>query len=384
MTRVLVLASSYPSVRRPFAGSFVAEWNGELRRAGARVTVVSPEPPAPDSQAHDLHFSCAGSHGGPHRLAPLQGLVDGLPWLGARMAAGAELAARMMWRALDIQPAPDVIQAHWCIPAGLAGAALAMRWNRPLVVTLHSADVHALETLPMGARLACWIADRAALVTATSAHVAERFRRLTRGRFDGRMAVTPMGVHADARCSPGPAPDEPLRVLFVGRLVRQKGVHVLLEALAGVGVPVSAVITGEGPERAALERAAARRGLESRFTGPVSPAARDDLFRRSSVTVAPSLVLSNGRTEGLPRVIVESMARGCPVIGADCGGVREVVRDGWNGYIVRPGDAGEISRRLLELNRDRACSRAMREHAIQSVSGMSWKPCVEAVLPAAA
>ena len=159
----------------------------------------------------------------------------------------------------------------------------------------------------------------------------------TQAGFDaGRVDVKP-----NFMADPG-APDPAIPrtgLLYVGRLSREKGVGVLLDAVAGTGVPLR--IVGEGPERAALE---ARAPANVRFLGALS---RADVLRE--MASARALVVPSLWYEGFPMVVVEAFAHGTPVIASEIGGLAEVVSAGKTGASVPPGDAAALRQRIAEL-----------------------------------
>jgi glycosyltransferase involved in cell wall biosynthesis len=129
-------------------------------------------------------------------------------------------------------------------------------------------------------------------------------------------------------------------VVAAGRLVPKKGFDVLLDAVARVRETreLRLVIMGEGPERAVLERDIERRGLRGSVElagfvdNPFARLARADVFVLSSFA------------EGMPNVLIEAMACGCPVIATDCpSGPREILRGGRDGPLVPPGDARALA-----------------------------------------
>jgi glycosyltransferase involved in cell wall biosynthesis len=144
-----------------------------------------------------------------------------------------------------------------------------------------------------------------------------------------------------------------LRVLFVGRLVPEKGVLVLLRALAALkdrGVEVEAVLVGDGPYRGELERAARRLNLagELTFTGALTGARVAPLYREADVFCLPSFA------EGLPVVLMEAMANELPVVTTRIAGIAELVDDGVNGLLLPPGRDDVITEALERLARDPA------------------------------
>jgi glycosyltransferase involved in cell wall biosynthesis len=148
------------------------------------------------------------------------------------------------------------------------------------------------------------------------------------------------------------SPGVPLRLLYMGRLVREKGLYELLQGLAlarGQGVPAELVIAGAGPQEARLRQSAAALGLERvSFPGPVRGAAKMSLLERADVFILPSYA------EGLPYALLESMAAGVPVIATRVGGIPELVADGINGVLVEPRSAEVIAGAIGRLARDRA------------------------------
>jgi glycogen synthase len=161
------------------------------------------------------------------------------------------------------------------------------------------------------------------------------------------------------RPTPGRA-GAPPAVLFVGRLERRKGVPVLLDAarrLAAEGVAFSLVLAGPDsddtetgePYRAAFERDAVRDpSLAARvtFTGAVSDAELDDLYRRADLVCVPSRYESHGI------VLVEAMMFGKPIVACATGGVPEVVEESGNALLAEPGDAGSLAGELRRLVED--------------------------------
>jgi glycosyltransferase involved in cell wall biosynthesis len=139
-------------------------------------------------------------------------------------------------------------------------------------------------------------------------------------------------------------------VLYIGRLVPEKGQAVLLEAvaqLAGRGVDVELQLAGDGQLRSALERTAARLDIAGRvsFLGAVGQEDLRDLYERASVFCLPSFA------EGVPVVLMEAMAMGLPVVTTRIAGIPELVEDGHSGLLVAPGRADELADSLASLLR---------------------------------
>ena len=146
-------------------------------------------------------------------------------------------------------------------------------------------------------------------------------------------------------------------VLFVGRLMAAKGVDVLLEALNQTSGDVVGVIAGYGPLETELRQKAQELGLgeRARFLGM----RRDvpDLMCAADCLAMPS------RWEGLPMVLIESMAAGLPVIGTPAGEIQHVLQHRVNGLLIPMDDAAELAGAISLLQNDATLRRALARAA---------------------
>ncbi len=157
-------------------------------------------------------------------------------------------------------------------------------------------------------------------------------------------------------------------VLAMGRLVPEKGFDVLLAALPMLPGEVRVEILGEGPARAALERAAAAAGVGARVAMPGYADNPWCAYERARVFVLTS------QSESFGNVVVEALAAGLPVVATDCGGPREILDDGRFGTLVPVGDPRALATalaRCLAAPGDPAprVARAARygvEHAVEA------------------
>lgn len=160
-----------------------------------------------------------------------------------------------------------------------------------------------------------------------------------------RVVVKPNFMHPD----PGVSSGKRELVLFAGRLSEEKGISTLLTALEKLGGRVPACIVGDGPLAGRVEQAvSALPGLT--WLGHRPPDEVCELIGSASLLVVPSRWFEN-----FPRVLVESFARGTPVIASELGALAEIVNDGENGFVVPPGDADALADRI-----ERALSRPDR------------------------
>lgn len=132
-------------------------------------------------------------------------------------------------------------------------------------------------------------------------------------------------------------------IVCVARLSAEKGHLGLLEAIAPLDVYLTLV--GDGPMLAEIEQAVAAAGLSERvrFAGRLDEAATLAAIARADLLVLPSFM------EGLPIVLMEAMAIGVPVIGSRVAGVPELIEDGVEGLLFRPGDWDDLRRAIARI-----------------------------------
>ncbi|HEX4601156.1 MAG TPA: glycosyltransferase [Gemmatimonadales bacterium] len=179
---------------------------------------------------------------------------------------------------------------------------------------------------------------------------AEAKRLLEQRGFAGPVHVLPqLGVDPGMffPAQPAGGPEDPV-VGFVGRLVPQKGLLVLLDAVARLPKRVRVLIVGDGPLRHAVRAHARLLGLEGclELHGAVGHDAVATQLRRMSVLVLPSLSAPTWN-EQFGHVLIEAMACGVPVIGSDSGAIPAVI--GEAGIVVREGDPAALAGALGDL-----------------------------------
>lgn len=142
----------------------------------------------------------------------------------------------------------------------------------------------------------------------------------------------------------------PLRVLFVGSLIRRKAPHVLLTALRQLPAgTVTATFAGSTDVDPAYVRSLRRRaaGLDVKFAGHMGDAQLAAAMRRSHVLVLPSSY------EGYGIAYLEGMGYGLPAIGTRAGAAGELITHGQNGFLIQPGDATALAGHVRRLHADR-------------------------------
>ena len=276
---------------------------------------------------------------------------------------------------------PDVLHANSLhFQTSIAAAILHRRTHVPMVSTMHLARP---EDLPLLLRAATatyeqsvgrFILASSSAVIAVSEAVGRHARRL--GISRDRIHVVANGVDHD-RFQPRAEAYNGLRrplLLFVGRLISNKGPQILIEALGKPPhIEADLVVIGDGPMRQQLERAVKKQGSEDRvrFAG-----VSDDVagwLHRADVLVRPSL------TEGLPLTVLEAMASRVCVVASDIAGNADLVRDGESGLLFPAGDAGALAAALDRVISDPEERGRLAAGGWEASQAYSWSTCAEAV-----
>lgn len=231
----------------------------------------------------------------------------------------------------------------------------------------------------------CWNGSRlsGALLTAEtlSARVARAYSAADRVVVQNKLqkkAAIHAGVPADrVRVIPTWVADGPGRndgavgdhILFIGRLVREKGVHTLIQASRQARVPIR--VFGDGPVRADLEALAAKTGADVTFLGW-----KDHEEVLAALRTARALVVPSVWPEVFPFVICEAFSAGVPVIGSDTGGISDMLAQD-RGFLFPPEDVGRLSALLQDVveNPASAAERAAnaREYSRQYLNYEHWR-----------
>ncbi len=255
-------------------------------------------------------------------------------------------------------PRPQAVFSNMALPAGVAGALLALYWRVPHILWHHGSDVHAGK--PEGAG-----SFQRSLLRAV-------WRKASHGFFVSeslkRMAAT-YGVIPPASVLPSFADPGYLEAatenrgagssgmnekyfLFAGRFEPVKNPLLILEAVAlakqsgGDTRPIKMV--GQGSLEALLREKSIEWGLQSRVSieAPVSPAGMSELLRKSYALIVPS------RAEGLCTTILEAAAFGVPTIGARTVGITDAIDSEKTGLLFQENQAQDLARAMNRLSRD--------------------------------
>ena len=378
--RVVLTSESY----LPYLSGVTVSVDALARGLGARgheVLVVAPRP-APGAAVEEV-----GSPGPGPRHA----------WLDSyQLPVVAPAAYRMAWpnpmaaawqEARDFRP--DVVHAHSPFVTGVLARRLSRAVNAPLVFTHHTrfADYgHYLGPFAgPGGRLTDAYLRRfwtgCAAIVAPSGGLAEEIRGRLPASLRGRVHVIPTGVDVAGVRALDPVDSRPaagwpagcLVIATLGRLAPEKSTVTVLEAVARL--PASRlVVIGGGQEADALQARARHADLEGRveFSGPLPR--REALARLAGA----DLFAFASRTETQGLVLAEALSAGLPAVAIDGPGVRDSVRDGIDGRVVRAEPAATRAERLAATLGDLAADPAERARMARRARDDAGRFAVEA------
>ncbi len=302
-----------------------------------------------------------------------------LPPMRTTLATLLSLPAltRALWRAIGDADVVHSGVAGWPIPPGWVANPIALARRRTLLIVVESAPWRSSGATESTARarlreavtegMARFFVRRAQLNLFTHADYQRTLATpATRGCH-----VTPASwintedilAEAAARASWSVKRDRPVRLLFAARLVAEKGVGVLLDALRELdrdGVVARVDIIGVGPERERCLRAAASsRNVDIRVLDPVTYGAPFfSLVRDHHAVLVPNL------GDEQPRIVFDAYAQAVPVIASDTDGMRPHVREGETGWHVRTGNADDLAQAIARATREPDTLEAMGLRAL--------------------
>jgi glycosyltransferase involved in cell wall biosynthesis len=379
MIRLLTFTSLYPNAAQPRHGVFVEERLRHLTANGKMAaTVVAPVPWFPFRHPRFGSYSL-------YAKVPAREERYGIRVLHPRYPVipkfGMNIAPALMYRAMlpvlrklrADGTGFDLIDAQYFYPDGVAAARLGAALGTPVVITARGSDVMLIANYRRPRQQIVHAARQVAAVIAVSQALQDAIAAL--GVDRQKVTVVRNGVDLE-RFAPRERTVIRKRLaltgpvwLTVGHLVELKGVHLAIAALARVP-EVTLLIAGRGPQEPRLRALVSELRLHERvrFLGPIAHAQLCDYYN-----AADALIHASSR-EGMPNVVLESMACGTPVVAAPFASAGEVLNAAAAGEIADERSAEAIAAAWLRL-RSRAPSRAAtRSHAER----FDWQLVVEA------
>jgi glycosyltransferase involved in cell wall biosynthesis len=258
----------------------------------------------------------------------------------------------------------DVINTHFVVPTGPVGHMLGLLYRIPNVLSVHGGDLYDPSKASSPHRHAWlrapikYLLERADRLVGQSRNTLEHVETLY--GVHRKSELIPLGIErppavAAARGAFG-LPEDAFVMVTVGRVVARKATVLLVKALQAAQRPnAHLLIVGEGPDAAAVRRAAAEADLSKRvhLTGQVSEQ------RKCQALASADIFVSASQHEGFGLVFLEAMAYRLPIICFDHGGQTDFLVSGETGFVVRLNDLESFTQAIVQLHDSMSSAKRM-------------------------
>lgn len=282
----------------------------------------------------------------------------------------------------------DVIHAHDWIVA-FAARVLKHAYRKPLVSTIHATEYGRNCGLHNDMQryissIEWWLTYESWRVICNSNYMKNEIKHVFQ-LPDDKICVIPngvdinkfQGVYRDIEFRRNYASDNEKIVFYVGRLVQEKGVQVLIDSIPKVTSnynDVKFVIAGKGPQMEFLRGKVLQMGIENRvyFTGYISDEDLLKIYKCADISVFPSLY------EPFGIVALEGMVAETPVVVSNVGGLGDIIEHRINGMKVAAGNADELANSILELLYNPELVDCIKQNALDKVKNVyNWRLIAE-------
>lgn len=358
--KIGVITSAYPEFEDDPHGIFVHRLMREIAKEGHEVRVIAPHTGGKSKyemdgvQVEKFHYFYTKRF---EKLAGRAGMIDNVKegWL-IKFQVLTFLFFNIYYSLTQFRDV-DVVHVHWAIPNGLGAYFLRLFFKIPYVCTVYGEEVYLSKLYKMKFALR-------GLINASSKPIAISKATLEKcvdiGLKSEEFEIIPYGVDNDFfRPLNIPRNDNYFHILSVGYLIERKGHEYLIRAMKEIlkkRDDVRLKIVGSGPLEGKLKVMITDLGLDE-YVEIIQNVSDDELlklYNTSDLFVLPSVVDSQGNTEGLGIVLLEAMACGVNVIGSNVGGILDIIKDGENGFLVEEKDVDGLSTALFSLIEDKS------------------------------
>lgn len=272
-----------------------------------------------------------------------------------------------LWHGMKImrQWKPDLIHAHFAVPAGAVALLLSRLYKKPYIITAHLGDVPGAVPSKTDDWFR-WMLPFTHSIWSNASNivaVSEFTRQLALRHYPVNITVIHNGVELNALQKPtlDPSSTQPTRLIFAGRFAEQKNPSHLVQALAPLkGLAWECNMLGDGPLYEQTRQQAKEYGIENQFVffGWVTPDQVKEAFLSNDILVLPS------SSEGLSVVGVQALAMGLAMVLSNAGGNPELV-NGMNGALFEVGDVTTLTNTLRTYITDRSALITARKNSLE-------------------
>lgn len=266
---------------------------------------------------------------------------------------------------------PDVIIANWIIPQGLCAAVAKVFFPKTkLVIIARGGDVSLISKngiFRLIGRLIFLKTDKLIAVSGSLICLLRKYFNINKKT----PVIIPTGINENAFIAETAITTKKGNLLFVGRLVKKKGLHYLIQAMPEVikkYPDIKLIIAGDGIIKQDLIKLTQELNINNSiiFIGAVKQSRLAELYLNSLLLIAPSIDTKND-IEGLPNVLKEAAAAKLPIITTDAGGNTDLITNYETGIIVEQHNSSQITEKILELLEDQTLRQNLAANAYNTV-----------------
>lgn len=268
----------------------------------------------------------------------------------------------------------DIIHLHWLIPFGPVVGILSLFTKFQYIITSHGSDVFPFTNKPgILPFVITWLHrlftfPRVDHIVAVSKSLKNAMVSTMPIGFQSKISVISMGINYNLFSNKAHRKllQEPLKIVFVGRLAEVKGVKYLIDAmgiLRDKNLDFTLQIYGDGLLRISLEQQVEELALSAfiDFNGFIEHSSLTSCLAESDIFIGPSIVTPLGESEGLGLVLLEAMAAGLMVVGTKTGGIPEIVIDGVTGILIDEKNPNAIANAIVNLYHNKSLQKKLIE-----------------------
>jgi len=367
--KIIVITSFYPNTCDPTRAVFIKSLVSELDEK-ADIVVISPLPYVPFFLRKKEKYRCL--HGLPYKeyydkikvyrprylVFPKTELLNGIMY-----AFGIFKALRKLSRQSNKQNV--IVHTHSAYPDAVGSIIACRLLKLPVVTTVHGSDINVMPKNPFLRPQIRYALNRSNGIVAVSRKLIKKIEKLSVSNeikhipCAGYNPDSFSSVHSDDRVN------NTYRIIFIGNLVKIKGVDLLINAVAKLknSMNMQLDIIGKGPEMQKLRQMTKDRSLEHvvKFYGIVEHEKIALHLQKANLLCLPSY------NEGTPNVVIEALASGLPVLATKVGALPDIVND-TNGILVNTGKIDELINGVLQAQSRKWDSRLIAS----TVSQFTW------------
>jgi len=364
--KIYSFATTYPESVNSTKSKFVHALNKELVNLGAEVTVICPHSPTSKTKiimdsVHVQFFKYL-----PQRFEFETGKIpDTVKTFSGKLKVFVMIINFFLYTMKACPKKEDyVIHGHWAFPGGYIAYLISRFKKKKFIVTVHGSEIPTLEKFSFLKKMTVNAMNNSSKVITSNNYLKNK--------------LIEMGVNSEKIVLIRPIPNfvehksdlqtltnfrekftskKNKIILFVGRLTEVKGVEYLIRSIPLIQTKnIHLVIVGDGVLLEELQNLTKSLEIEDKITF-FGAANRDELsllYDTSDVFVLPSIITSEGATEGTGLVLLEAMESGLPVIASSVGGIPETIENEQNGLLVNEKNPASIAMSIDRILSDNA------------------------------